>query len=194
VRRSDRYRDQLVYQRRKKGENFESLASELVRRLAAAVAARLAVERIAEQVCFIELSYRAGDVHFPPLVVIGLERDRRRMLASGDPEAPLFAFNAAMLGSMHYVEIDDPETTQLCDRLEQEVRAGGRWKAATRILREVAAELTRRDWTGLLDVTGEFVVFAIDWEMEGDDLERILAASVSGEQIREWRKNGWLGD
>ena len=185
-------RPHLVYRRRVKGETFGSIRKTATRMLIDAVADRLAAERIVEKVCFIELSYRAGDVHFPPLVIIGLEEERRRTLASDDPDAPFFAFNPAMLGPITFVEIDDPATLEICDRLEQEIREEARWTTATRILRDAAAELTRRDWSGILDVTPDFVVFAIDWEMEGDDLEEILAASASREQIQVWKRKGWL--
>ena len=65
-------------------------------------------------------------------------------------------------------------------------------KESTDILREVAAALSHHDWTGKLNVTPDFVVFAIDWEMDGHDMAAVFEASVSKEQIEEWKEKGWL--
>ena len=72
------------------------------------------------------------------------------------------------------------------------IKEGEKWALATAVLRQVAVALTRFDWSGTLEVTQDFVVFAIDWEMEGDDLAAVLGASASEEQIQEWAKKGWL--
>ena len=58
------------------------------------------------------------------------------------------------------------------------------------MLRAAAAELTRRDWTGVLDVTDDFVAFAVDPGLT--DLEEALGASAPGQRIADWRGRGWL--
>lgn len=42
----------------------------------------------------------------------------------------------------------------------------------------------------LVEVTDDFVAFAVDPEM--DDLEEALAASAPPERIADWRARGWL--
>jgi hypothetical protein len=96
------------------------------------------------------------------------------------------------MGPMRWLEITDPDTLEICGQLEQEIQAGSKWDTATCILRDVTAALTRHDWSGILDTTPDFVIFAIDWEMEGDDLAAVLGASASQEQLREWKDKGWL--
>jgi hypothetical protein len=96
------------------------------------------------------------------------------------------------MGSIRNLEIDDPDTLEICGQLESEIKSGEKWRTATSILRDVAAALTRYDWNGLLETTADFVVFAIDWEAEGDHLADVLEASVSKEQLREWKTKGWL--
>ena len=41
-----------------------------------------------------------------------------------------------------------------------------------------------------MDVTDDFVAFAIDPEL--DELEEAVSASASDEQVAAWRARGWL--
>lgn len=182
----------LLYLKRKKGQTFQSIRKAATQKMIEAIIARLNAENIKEKLCCIELSYRAVSRHFPPFLVLGLEDDRRRLLDSGNPDALYHAFAPALMGQMHWLEITDPDTLEICSQLEQEIQAGSKWDTATHILRDVAAALTRHDWSGILDTTPDFVVFAIDWEMEGDRLAAVLGASASQEQLREWEEKGWL--
>jgi hypothetical protein len=54
----------------------------------------------------------------------------------------------------------------------------------------LAKTLTAQDWAGILDVTSDFVVFAIDHVFT--PTEEALKASASQPQIDEWRLKGLL--
>jgi hypothetical protein len=184
---------EIAYQRRSKGETFQSMRTAAVAKMIDATIERLRTAQITERLYCIELAYQAGEHHFPPSIVLGLESHRQQLLASGDPDARYSLFAPVMEARPDndlWLEITDPDTLTLCQRLEQEIQISEKWTTATRILREVAATLTHYDWTGILDVTPDFVVFAIDPEI--DNLETALRASVSKEQIWEWKKQGWL--
>jgi hypothetical protein len=41
--------------------------------------------------------------------------------------------------------------------------------------------------------TADFIAYAIDWELEGDDLAKILkACGASKPSVASWKKRGWL--
>jgi hypothetical protein len=184
---------EVIYQKRAPGETFKSIRAAATQKMIAAVVERLRAAHIAEKLCCIELAYRAVTHYFPPYIVLGPESHRQQLLNSGDPDARYYIFTPVLDARPDnglWLEITDPETLEVCQRLDQEIQTGEKWTTATRILREVAAALTRYDWTGILDTTPDFVVFAIDHEM--DDLEAALRACVSKEQIRAWKKKGWL--
>jgi hypothetical protein len=183
---------QLVYQKRKKGQTFKSIREAATRKMTEAIIERLGTENIREKLCCIELCYQRVYHHFPPFVILGLESDRRRLLDSGDPDAQYYVFAPALMSQMRGLEITDPDTLEICSQLEQEIQKDSKWDTATCILRDVAAVLTRHDWAGVLNITPDFVVFAIDWEMEGDHLEEVLRACASKNQVEEWKKKGWL--
>jgi hypothetical protein len=183
----------VVYQKRAPGETFKSIRAAATQKMIAAVVERLRAAHITEKLCCVELSYRAVEHYFPPNIVLGPESHRQQLLDSGNPDARYYIFTPVLQAhpdNILWLEISDPDTLEACQRLGQEIQTGEKWTTATRILREVAAALTQYDWTGILDITPDFVVFAIDHEM--DDLEAALRASATPEQIREWKKKGWL--
>lgn len=183
---------QLVYRKRDKGQTFKSIREAATQKMIESVIERLRNENIREKLCCVELSYQAVSHHFPPSIVLGLESDRQSLLESGNSDACYYVFAPALMGPPRWLEITDPDTLEICSQLEQEVQMGEKWETARVILRDVAAALTRHDWRGILDVTPDFVVFAIDWEMEGDHLAAVLGASASEEQLHQWQEKGWL--
>ncbi len=191
----DFYQDgqkRLVYQKRKPGQSFESIRQAALEKLVPAVVKRLQRAHIKEKLYCIELSYQAVAQHFPPAIIPGPESYRQALVGSGKPEAGFEIFAPVLQGKDWFFEITDPDTLAACQQLEQEIQASEKWDTARQVLRQLAAELTHYDWSGIQEVTPDFVVFAIDHEMEGDQLEAVLKGSASKEQIREWKKKGWL--
>ncbi|MGW8251289.1 MAG: hypothetical protein ACWGO1_11655, partial [Anaerolineales bacterium] len=182
----------LLFRKREKGQTFKSLREAASRKMIEAIVQRLRTESIRQKLCYLELFYQSGDSHFPPAIFLGLEKDRQKLLASANTDARYHVFALGLVGEPRHLEITDPETLEICSQLEQEIAAGQKWDTARDVLREVAAALTRFDWGGILDITPDFVVFAIDWEMEGDHLAEVLGASISKEQLQEWKNKGWL--
>jgi hypothetical protein len=183
---------QILYRKREKGQTFKSIREIATQKLVAAIIERLRAENIRQKLCCIELSYRTVSHYFPPLIFLGFDEDRQKSLAAQDPVDQYSVFAPALMGPIRYLEIDDPDTLEMCGLLESEIQSGQKWRTATSILRDVAAALTRYDWNGILDTTADFVIFAIDWEAEGDQLAAVLEASVSKEQIEKWKRKGWL--
>jgi hypothetical protein len=180
----------IVYRRRPRGQTFSSIRQTATQTMIEAIVERLRAEQVRERLYCIELAYESAIHHFPPQIILGPERYRQDLLTSSDPDAPFYVFAPLFQGQ--WLEIDDPATLEICGLLEQEIQAGQKWETARRILREVAAALTRHDWRGILDVTPDFVVYAIDHELEADYLEEALLASVSKQQVAEWKAQGWL--
>jgi hypothetical protein len=183
---------QLLYRKRERGQTFTSIRGIATQKMIVSIVERLRAENIRQKLCCIELSYQSGSNYFPPIIFLGFDEDRQRSLASKDPVDQFSVFASGLMGPIRNLEIDDPDTLEICGQLENEIQSGQKWRTATSILRDVAAALTRYDWNGILDTTDDFVIFAIDWEAEGDQLEAVLGASVSKEQLREWITKGWL--
>ncbi len=182
----------VVYQKRRKGQSFTQIRQEATQKLVEAIVQKIKTANIQEKIYCIELSYLRVNNQFPPYIVPVPESYRLKILQSSDPGARFTIFCPIPEKEWFY-SIDDPQTLEICQILEQEIQAGEKWDTATRILRDVAAILTRQDWRGILDTTPDFVVFALDAEMEADQMVNILSGSVSKKQIQEWMDKGWLG-
>ena len=78
---------QFVYQKKEKGQTFKSIRDAAGQKLVEAVVQRLRDEKIREKLFCIELSYQAVLHHCPPLIFLGREDDRQRLLNSGNPDA-----------------------------------------------------------------------------------------------------------
>lgn len=174
---------QAAYRIRRKGQSLDQLRTSAVAELVPAVVRAVsAAVPTGERVYCIELAYRAADRYHPPLITVGLERDRSTL------REPDLTFRP-LLGDGRTVDLPDPDALEACRQLDQEVMSRGRWQLGTRMLREAAAQLTRHPWRGTLDVTDDFVAFAID--PEADELEDALRASAP-ERMAEWRARGWV--
>lgn len=186
----DNGRKQVIYQKRSKGQSFQAIREEATHKIIQAIVQRINAANIQETIYCIDLYYQQAIKHFPPYLTPVPERYRLELLQSGDPTAQFNIF--CPIFNEWFLEIDDPETLEICQLLEQEIQTGEKWDIATRILRDVAAALTLYDWSGILNVTPDFVVFTLDPEMEGDHLVEVLSSSVPKKQIQEWIDKGWL--
>ena len=173
---------QVVYRRRRRGQTIDKLRGAAVAELVAAVVGSVRAAAVAERVYCLELSYREV-ARYLPSIILGLERDRAGGREPGLVYRPL-------LSGGRVLEVPEPDSLESFRQFEQEVRSSQRWELGAPMLRAAAAELTRRDWTGVLEVTDDFVAFADDPEFA--DLEQALAASAPSERIAEWKARGWL--
>lgn len=84
--------------------------------------------------------------------------------------------------------VDDPATIEVCELLNQLIIAAGKWDLGAQVVRAVAAALVDVDWTGILNVTGDFVSYGMDYELH--DLEEAMAASAPAERIDDFKARG----
>lgn len=175
---------QAVYRPRRKGRTLEALLDAAVAELVPAVLDTIGTGAPRERLYCVELSYREVERYFPPLITLGLERSR-----AGPLRDPTSVFRPLLLGG-RTLDLPDPDALASCRQFDQEVRSSQRWELGGTMLRRAAAELSRRDWHGIAEVTDDFVVFATDPEF--DDLEEALASSARPGDIANWKAKGWL--
>ncbi len=189
--REDGYQH-TVYQRPKKGQTFQSIREAGTQKLIQAVVDTLRAANLREKIYSIQLSYKCISHYFPPIIFPVPESYRQALLESEDPEAKFNIFTPLPESMSQLLEINDRVPLETCQLLEQEIQSMRSWDVGTALLRDVARALTHYDWTGILTVTPDFVVYAIDHEFEGHDIEKVLSASASQDQIRDWKAKGWL--
>jgi hypothetical protein len=174
---------QVVYRPRGRGLTLDELRNAAIAELVPAVVHAIRNAAPGERLYCVSLLYQEVAQYFPPLVVLGLERERARI---GDPS---LVFYPLLSGGIS-LELPNPDRLTSCRQFDQEVRSSQRWELGKALLRGAAHELTRHDWTGALNVTDDFVAFAADPELS--DLEEELSLVAPAERVTEWRARGWL--
>lgn len=174
---------QVIYRPRGRGLTLDELRNAAVAELVPAVVLAIRKAAPGERLYCVNLLYQEVAQYFPPLIVVGLERERARI---ADPS---LVFYPILSGGLT-LELATPDRLEACRQFDQEVRSSENWGLGKELLRDAARELTRHDWTGALDVTDDFVAFASDPELS--DVEEELRVTTPPERIAAWKANGWL--
>lgn len=158
------------------------LGEKLSAKIASAVLARLAGASSSSPLVALELCYRDGERLIPTLVPL-TERDHVASLAL-----------SAEIDAARWIPLTEDDFAPEIAEFEQRIETQQSGAAAQKMLRAAARLVTERAPRELkLQVADGFVAFAIDWELEGDDLLKVLkACGASPEKIRAWRQRGWV--
>jgi hypothetical protein len=168
----------------RRGDELRGLADRVVGRLAAAIPKALHSARIRGRAYCLVLSY--GESYFPPTLIVGLEAERRAAAAARGREARGYLYAPAEPA----VLLEDPAGARDYALLDEGIARDNAWELGRETLQRVARELTLRDWSGILDVTDDFVALARDYE--SDDRAESLAASVPADRLALLRSRGWV--
>jgi hypothetical protein len=91
-----------------------------------------------------------------------------------------------------WIKLSEEDFAPDITEFNQRIDAAPDSAALSQMLRGAARRVTqeaRRE----LRVAKHFIAFAIDWELEGDDLEKIVKqCGATPAAIREWKNNDWL--
>ena len=93
---------------------------------------------------------------------------------------------AVSLGGSTYIELSDSYDLWLA--LDAEFAADDASDPQRALLAAIARDLNAVDWTGKLNISDDFVVFSLDYEM--DSIQERLRASVPQEKLDLLRTRG----
>jgi hypothetical protein len=136
----------------------------------------------------VALAYDFENDPLPPYLGIGTVRERDRWLQEKGKEARAFLWNPAEYaryedGTLNLV---DKRLEEDCEILCQLLLAKFDTWTAQKLLNGVTMELNRHDWSKVLPVTDDFVVYAVD--LEGAHLQKNLKAGVPRQKLNLLRK------
>jgi hypothetical protein len=175
---------QTIYQRAQKEQTISALARLVRRRLLEIIPQVIAKARIEPQVYCLVLHYL--DHFSSPTLMLGLESDRQALIREHGSDVRYYLW----MPVVPYLEITDPTHFEENALFDQQIALTEQWGRGRAMLRAVAADLMRLRWDGLLNVTPDFVIYAMDYEC--DDLLDSMAASVPRKQLIEFQLRGWL--
>jgi hypothetical protein len=171
--------DQTVYAA-PQATSLERLSADLARRIAEATVEAMRGRKKEFPLAALELSYRAVQSYVPVIVPCS-ERDAR--------PGPCLC---TAIDVRRWIELREADFSPAMVEFQERLRSTEQYDAGTQMLRDAArqvAELARRQ----LPVTPHFVAYAIDWELEGDELATILRECGAGaDALREFQSRGWI--
>lgn len=189
----------VVYKRSQTPLGYAALCRLVEERLLVAVPRAVERAAIDETAYCLVLAYDAGASEpLPPLLGVGLVRERDELLASArEGPLPSLLWNPAEFSlyddELLALDTDTAAGRDLesaCEALTAQMLRRGRGADVGRLLSRVAWELSGRDWSASLPVSDDFVIYATDLALT--ELSRNMAASLFPERLRELRRRGWL--
>jgi hypothetical protein len=180
-------RSQTIYRRPEKGETLKDLSAKLEARLIASIPLRVKALGLTETAYAVVLAYDGtGNDMFPPVIGIGLARERDAWISSQAEDAKCLLWNPAEY--QHQVSLDDDEELlALCAKVNQQISMKEKWSTGRKLLGRVAASLRTFPWHSLLIVTDDFVVYAVDFEL--GDVRKKLREAARTADFERWRRS-----
>jgi hypothetical protein len=134
------------------------------------------------------LQYVAVKNPLPPALWLGWESERH--IATQNPDD--FSIWIPMLHSERQYEIEfDDEATAAFEAMLRSLGDFDTEDVVGKMLTRAAKEITRMDWTGIANVTPEFVCFALDYEFEVP-VENAVRRCATREKIARLEQRGML--
>jgi hypothetical protein len=190
---SDGSRPSTIFQRPDKGQTLKGLLAAIEPKLVEQVQKCAAALRLKEPAYSLVLAYDGeGNDMLPPVIGIGLERERRQWMSERAEDAKWLLWNPAEY--QHYdrepLSLTDAELRTLCDKANQEISMKEKWSAGRSLLDRVTASLRSFAWKSVLPITDDFVVFVVDFELS--TLHQSLRKAAGARRFRSWLRDGLI--
>lgn len=184
----------VLFRKRPKGETLASITEAAKAALLKAIPQVIKAQNFTEPIYCLVLGYNGVEQYFPPVIEVGFLSEREAILKRDRHEwsgmwYPILNKTYSNDTFPPY-RITDPDVLAACEKLETEIQQASKFTHGTKALRQIAHDLTQLDWSQITPTTDDFVVYAIDYEL--DEIDSALRASTSPEQVKAWRKKGWL--
>ena len=171
---------------------LDELSNRIYKKLVDLIPKVVRKAKITEPAYCLGLAYDFENDPLPPCIGIGLARERQQWFESRGKEARALLWNPAEYaryedGSLNLV---DKDLDEACEIFCQLILAKFDTWSAQKVLNRVTLKLNERDWSRLLPVTDDFIVYAVDFE--GFHLATNLKAGVPQKRLRLLRKRRLL--
>ena len=189
VRQTNAGRTSVIWQRRQPKQTISALGRVVTDALVQRVVQRLKAWSQPEPAWCLALSYSDdGNAIFPPLLGVGFESERRAWLAGKN--AATYLWNPAEYRCFDPEELslDLPGMDAQVRMLNQLIADKDAGDKGVALVRRVAKELRELDWSELMDVADDFVVFSVGTELV--ELEKDLKNAFGAKRFKELKKDG----
>lgn len=180
----------ICYANLPEGVTAGVLSEAIIRRLLERIPEAISAANIREPACSVLLAYD-GETYemLPPLLAVGIEAQRR----AWGKQAREYLWNPAEFPRYYEdgsLNLADEALDRDCLLLNLLMSQRGSSAAGVKLLNDVARQLNQRSWDGILNVTDDFVVCAVDFE--GADLKKNLRAAVPEIKLELLKQRQWI--
>ena len=168
------------------GLSFESVGQRIREKLLMLIPQVVARADIDEPAYCVLIGFDVDD-ETVPMIAVGLERERERWIKSKGKSARDLVWNPTKLSRFRDGTLDLPQDDDLkewCDTLDDLICRRGDFHHRRNLFVSIAAELNKRDWRKTLPVTEDFVVAAVDVDIEGYHLKENLKAAIPPAKLK----------
>ena len=185
-------RTTIEFSRSPKGETIRSLTGKLTERISTTILKALQQEKSVKPIMQLEMCYRSVD-RYVPSIMYATEEEVERF-----EHSLIHGLHERFFGSQwmkHNLEWEmDEETERLYVRFLSSISESENWDAGENMMCLVAKNINAKA-IGSVEayLPGNFFCYAIDYELDCSDLERMLIkCGVSKSQVAYWKKTGRL--
>jgi hypothetical protein len=185
---------QLYFKRPPRNANLPSLERVIAAELPAEIRSIVRRCKVKDPVYCLALAYDGeGNGPLPPCLGIGLESERRRWRQERAAEAKVHIWNPAEFA--HYekphTQLQNRRLLRMMELYQTLLESkSASFSRAVKLLNQVAKQLATFDWSDSLNITDDFVVYCIDFEL--CTLSRNLRQSVPAERLGQLKERGYL--
>jgi len=181
---------QLTYVRLPENLNVQDMINNLAEQMEKSIIDFLLTQDIEQPISLLALNYRRGDRYLPHLKVRSLLE--KEEITSHYKEADVFEL-LFISGFENLLYLEPDQFEYQLQQLTQLMEQNENYNLGTAMLRKAASILTLNRLDKKLAVSDDFVAYAIDWEMEGQEFEKILEeCGQKPETIALWKTNKWI--
>lgn len=168
--------------------SLEKMWKEIKTWLVSAIPAAVRHAKIKHSAYCVAIAYDNENNALPPVIGVGLEKERQHWLATGGRDARGLIWNPAEFSRYEdgTLSITDEERDETCHLFCQIALSKGYTWCERKLLNEVAAKLNELAWRKILPVTDDFIVYAVDFE--GADFKRNLKDGVTAGKLQQLKR------
>jgi hypothetical protein len=172
------------------GDTLDGLMAKVRKRLIDEIPVAVRRAGIKEPAYCLALAYDEGGEELPPVLGVGIERERRRVRETRSKEAKELLWEPQQFSRFggKALRLDDAALAEDCRRLLQFALMKEALWVPQKLLNGVAKALNRRQWDRVLPTTDDFIVYAINFD--GEDLKANLKAGVPVAKLKMLKSRG----
>ena len=169
--------------------SFQELSDQVAAQIANAIAESISSSDIKSPIAIMQLSYQEVG-NYEPFVTVITDEDQKTILENLPKDDLL---EELFITGRQELNIDSSKFERLLTAFMNKVEESENYDLATNMIRKAAYLITTQKLTQKLNLSDDFIAFAVDWSLIPDDLpQMMLECGMTPERLKWWQSKGVL--